>query len=155
MGDWAEEVHHSLTRVAAAMAHLGEPWPDIQDGFLRSWEFRPTRAEPLYQIAVHYRVEQQYQLGYLFAERAAQIPLLEEDILFVFADNYAWCAIDKQAVCASWIGKHAEAFMLCRRLLARPDIPDGRRRAIAGNRAAAAAGLFHRHGVIRVVGQRP
>ncbi len=133
MGGWAEEVYYSLYRVAAAMEHLGEPWADVQDALLRAWAFRPTRAEPLYQIAVHYRVEQQYQLGYMFAERAAAIPLPDEDILFVDA-AYAWCAIDEQAVCASWIGKHAEAFTLCRRLLARPDIPDERRRAIAHNR---------------------
>jgi len=37
-------------------------------------------------------------------------------------------------VCASWIGKHAEAFTLWRRLLARPDIPDHDRRRIAANR---------------------
>ena len=134
MGGSAEEVYYSLYRVAAAMAHLGEPWPDIQEAYLRAWAFRPTRAEPLYQIAVHYRVEQQYQLGYLFAERAATIPFPEEDILLVEAPVYAWCAIDEQAVCASWIGKHAEAFTLCRRLLARPDLLDERRRAIAHNR---------------------
>ena len=134
MGGWDEEVYYSLTQVAAAIAHQGGPWPDIQDALLRSWEVRPTRAEPLYQIAVHYRVEQHHHLGYLFAERAARIPLPESDRLFVGADVYAWRAIDEQAVCASWIGKHAEAFMLCRRLLARADIPDGRRRAIAGNR---------------------
>jgi hypothetical protein len=134
MGGSAEEVYYSLYRVAAAMAHLGEPWPDIQEAYLRAWAFRPTRAEPLYQIAVHYRVEQQYQLGYLFAARAATIPFPEEDILLVEAPVYAWCAIDEQAVCASWIGKHAEAFTLCRRLLARPDLLDERRRAIAHNR---------------------
>ena len=133
MGGSAEEVYYSLYRVAATMANLGEPWPDIQDALLRAWAFRPTRAEPLYQIAVHYRAEQQYQLGYLYAERAAQIPLPEADVS-VDRDIYTWCAIDEQAVCASWIGKHAEAFTLCRRLLARPDIPDLRRRAIAGNR---------------------
>ena len=134
MGGWAEEVYYSVYRVAVSMAHLGEPWPDVQDALLRSWAFRPTRAEPLYQIAVHYRVEKQYQLGYLFAERAAQIPLPEEDALFVFAEVYAWRAIDEQAVCASWIGKHAEAFTLCRRLLARPDLPGERRQGIAHNR---------------------
>ncbi len=133
MGGSAEEVYYSLYRVAAAMANLGEPWPDIQDALLQAWAFRPTRAEPLYQIAVHYRAQGQYQLGYLYAERAAQIPLPEEDIS-VDRDIYTWCAIDEQAVCASWIGKHAEAFTLCRRLLARPDLPDLRRRAIAGNR---------------------
>ena len=70
--------------------------------------------------------EQRYQLGYLFAQRAAEIPFPEEDlfVLGYFAEIYAWRATDEQAICASWIGKHAEAFTLCRRLLARPDIPD-------------------------------
>ena len=128
-----EEAYCSLYRVAVAMAHLGEPWPDVQDAYLRAWAFRPTRAEPLYQIAVHYRAQGQYQLGYLFAERAAGIPLPVEDISFD-RDIYTWCAIDEQAVCAGWIGKHAEAFTLCRRLLACPDIPDERRPGIAYNR---------------------
>ena len=79
-------------------------------------------------------IDQRYRLGYLFAQRAAEIPLPEKDILFVRADIYAWRATDEQAVCASWIGKHAEAFTLCRRLLARPDIPDGDRQRIAANR---------------------
>ncbi len=47
---------------------------------------------------------------------------------------YAWRAADEQAVCASWIGRHAEAFELCRRLLARPDMPEGDRQRIAANR---------------------
>jgi hypothetical protein len=54
--------------------------------------------------------------------------------LFVSADVYHWRALDEKAICASWIGKHAEAFALCRRILARPDIPDDDRRRIAGNR---------------------
>jgi glycosyltransferase involved in cell wall biosynthesis len=134
MGGWAEEVYYAMWQVAQSMSRLNEPWPDIQDAYLRAWEFRPTRAEPLHAIAARYRTEQRYQLGYLFAERAAEIPLPEEDTLFVAADVYHWRALDEQAVCASWIGKHEEAFTLCRRLLARADIADEDRQRIAGNR---------------------
>jgi hypothetical protein len=49
-------------------------------------------------------------------------------------DLYAWRAAEAQAICAFYIGKQAEAFTLRRRLLARPDIPDGDRQRIAGNR---------------------
>ncbi len=79
---------------------------------------------------------QRYRLGYLFAQRAAEIPIPEDDLLLPaeIAQVYAWRAADEQAVCASWIGKHAEAFTLCRRLLARPDIPDPDRQRIAANR---------------------
>jgi Sulfotransferase family len=134
MGGWDEEVYFAMFRIAESMRELGEPWPDVQDAFLRAWEFRPTRAEPLFEIAYRYRVDQRYRLGYLFAKRAAAIPFPEQDLLFVRPDVYAWRAIDEQAVCASWIDKHAEAFTLWRRLLARPDVPDEDRQRIAGNR---------------------
>jgi Glycosyl transferase family 2 len=134
MGGWDEEVYFSMLRVAESMALLGAPWPEVQDAYLMAWQFRPTRAEPLHDIARRYREEQRYQLGHLFAKRAAQIPLPEQDTLFVRADVYAWRAIDEQAVCASWIDKQAEAFELCRRVLARPDVPDEDRPRITGNR---------------------
>lgn len=134
LGGWEEEVYYSLWRIAVSMAQLDVPWPQVQDAYLRAWEYRPTRAEPLYEIARQYRIDQRYHLGHLFAERAAAIPFPEQDTLFVCRDIYAWHAADEQAVCASWIDKHAEAFTLCRRLLTRPDIPDDDRERITRNR---------------------
>jgi glycosyltransferase involved in cell wall biosynthesis len=134
MGGWDEEVYYAMWQIAEMMSALGAPWPDVQDAYLRAWGFRPTRAEPLYDIARRYRENQRYRLGYLFAKRAAEIPFPEQDNLFVRGDIHAWRATDEQAVCASWIGKQAEAFTLNRRLLARPDIPDHDRQRIAGNR---------------------
>ena len=135
MGGCDEEAYYAMYRLAESMSNLGEPWPDVEDAYLKAWEFRPTRAEALHAIAFRYRAEQQYKSAYLFAQRAAEIPFPEED-LFVprYADIYAWRATDEQAVCASWIGKHAEAFTLCRHMLARPDIPDPDRQRIAANR---------------------
>ena len=136
MGGIDEEAYWAMYRLAASMGELGEPWPDVQEAYLKAWEFRPTRAEALHAIAFRCRVEQRYWLGYLFAQRAAEIPFPEEDlfVLGYFAEVYAWRATDEQATCAFWIGKHAEAFTLCRRLLARPDIPDPDRQRIAANR---------------------
>lgn len=134
MGGFDEEVYYSLLRVANTLQELGEPWPAVQDAYLRAWEYRPTRAEALYGIAHRYRDEQRYVLGYFFAERAASIPLPEEDVLFVNAEVYTWRALDEQAVCASWIGKAEESFQICRQLLRRDDIPEVDRQRIAGNR---------------------
>jgi glycosyltransferase involved in cell wall biosynthesis len=137
MAGFDEEVYWSLNRIGECMARLDEPWPDIQDAHLRAWEYRPRRAEPLHQIAVHYRTTGRYQLGHLFAERAAQIPLPVQDLLFLGSEVYTWRALDEQAVCASWIGKSAETFSICRRLLARDDIPDDDRARISANRDVA------------------
>ena len=134
MGGWDEEVYFTMYRIAQTMLHLGEPWHDVQDAYLRAWEFRPTRAEPLYAIACWYRAAQHYRLGYLFAKLAAEIPFPEQDTLFVSPEVHGWRATDEQAVCASWIGKKAESFTLNRGMLARPDIPDPDRQRIAANR---------------------
>ena len=137
MGGWDEEVYCSLYQVANAMDRLGEPWPAVQDAYLRAWNHRPTRAEPLHAIACHYRTAREYPLGHLFAQQAAQIPLPLDDKLFVDASVYAWRAADEQAVCASWLGLWAETFDLTQRLLARDDIPADDRTRIAANRDMA------------------
>jgi tetratricopeptide (TPR) repeat protein len=124
----------AMLRVAQSMEMLGEPWPDVQDAYLRAWEFRPTRAEPLYDIARHYIAEKRCQIGYLFAVRAAEIPLPEYDMTIPHPDLYAWRTTFQQLVCAYHTEKHAEAFTLSRRLLARPDIPDDDRQGIASIR---------------------
>ncbi|WP_461480014.1 hypothetical protein [Mycobacterium sp. HUMS_1102779] len=136
MGGCDEEVYWAMYRLAESMAELGEPWPDVQEAYLKAWEFRPTRAEALHAIAFRCRGEQRYSLGYQFAQRAAEIPFPEEDLLLPaeITQVYAWRATDEQAVCASWIGQHAEAFTLCRRLMARPDLPEPDRQRIAANR---------------------
>ena len=133
LGGWDQEVFFAMFRLAESLKHLKAPWPEVQDAYLSAWEFRPTRAEALHAIAFHYRTAAMYPLGYLFAERAAEIPL-PEDFLFVTAGVYNWYSLDEKAVCAQWIGKHAEAFSLCRKILTRDDIPDSERQRIAGNR---------------------
>jgi glycosyltransferase involved in cell wall biosynthesis len=134
MGGWEEEVFRSMVRVAESMSNLNAPWPEVQDAFLRAWEYRPVRAEPLHAIALRYRLDERYVLGYMFARRAVEIPFPEGDVLFVGADVYAWRALDELAVCASRLQKHTEAFGLCRQLVAGPDIPDEDRKRIAANR---------------------
>ncbi len=142
MGGWDEEVYFAKWRIADSMWRLREPWPEVQDAFLRAWEFRPSRAEPLYGIAFPYRLDERHWLGYLFAKCASEIPLPEEDTLFVGEDIYTWQANDEQAVCAHWIGRHQEELTLNRRMLARSDLPDGDRRRIIENRDACAPTLI-------------
>lgn len=134
IGGSDEGTFWAMLRVAHSMEMLGEPWLDVQDAYMRAWEFRPTRAEPLYDIARHYIAEKRCQLGYVFAQRAAEIPLPEGDLTIPHPDLYAWRTTFQQAVCAYHIDKQAEAFTLSRRLLARADIPDDIRQGITSIR---------------------
>lgn len=134
MGGWEEEVFRSLFRVGESMSNLGDAWPDVQDAFLRAWEYRPIRCEPLHALAFRYRLDERYLLGYLFAKRAVEIPFPEGDVLFVSTDVYAWRAKDELAVCASRLQQHQEAFALCRELVADTHVSDEDRKRIAANR---------------------
>lgn len=129
-----EEVYWAMLRVAHSMEMLAEPWPDVQDAYLRAWEYRPTRAEPLYALARRYANEKRHQLGYLYAVRAAEIPPPEDDLIVPHPDIYTWRAAEVKAICARNMGKHDEAFTQYRLLLARPDIPDDDRQRIASMR---------------------
>jgi hypothetical protein len=134
IGGSDEGTFWAMLRVAQSMEMLGEPWLDVQDAYVRAWEFRPTRAEPLYDLARHYIAEKRCQLGYLYARRAAEIPLPEDDLTIPNPDLYAWRTTFQQLVCAYHINNQAEALTLSRRLLARPDIPNDDRQGIASIR---------------------
>ena len=123
-----------MYQAASSMWRLHAPWPDIQDLLLRAWEFRPIRSEALYAIAVRYREQKRYRLGYQFARLAAEIPFPENELLLINPDIYTFRATEEQAVCASMIGKPAKALTLFRSLVDRPAVPDDHRQRLAGLR---------------------
>lgn len=137
MGGWDEEVYSALFEAARAMNSLGMPWPEVQDAFLRAWEYRPTRAEPLHAIASRSRQDGRYLVGLLFAQQASRIPLPDADTLCVDNSVYAWRAVDELAVCASWLGLWDQTLQRCEHILARNDLPPADRQRIETNRDRA------------------
>jgi GR25 family glycosyltransferase involved in LPS biosynthesis/glycosyltransferase involved in cell wall biosynthesis len=134
MGGWDEEVYYSHLQRARVLERLGKPWEEVLGVYLHAWEFRPTRAEALVEISRHYRFNGEFNLGYHFAKLACEIPLPENDVLFVRADSYNWRRFDDRAICAFYLGKHQESFNLCNQLLDGPFLPDNERTRILGNR---------------------
>jgi hypothetical protein len=59
---------------------------------------------------------------------------MPEDGLFVRANVYTITAPEEQAICAYWIGKPRESFVIFHRLLARDDLDDSARQRIVTNR---------------------
>jgi tetratricopeptide (TPR) repeat protein len=142
LGGPDEEIYLAMFRAAQSLEELGTSWHVVQDAYLQAWEFRPTRAEPLFCIARHYFNQQRYRLGHLYATFAAGIPLPADDMSVPYPDVYAWRAVDLQARCGFCVGEHREAFELWRRLLARPDIPDAERQRIAASRDHAVPAML-------------
>ncbi len=141
MGGWEEERFYSLWRRAVCLAALGEPWGAALDAYLQAWNARPTRAEPLHAIAAHYRACGDFHLGYLFASRACEIPLPEEDDLFVSRGAHSWAATDEKAICAFYVGRHEESFELSTGLLEGDELPGPERERVQANRDICVPGL--------------
>ena len=134
MGGWEEEVYYSYFRVAILNALLEEPWPVIQQSFLDCYDYRPHRAEPLFQIARLYRqVHNKPRLGYVFAKMAIEIPYPKDDILFISDDVYKWQILDELGACAYYAGKPHVGYHACKRLLEENLVPEEHRQRIQDN----------------------
>ncbi len=144
MGGWGEEVFHSLLRRAECLERVGQQWGEVLSAYLASWDARTTRAEPLHAIARHYRIAEQYELGYLFARRACEIPYPEQDLLFVAAEVYRWRARDEAAVCAFHTDRQVESLELCVALLDEDLLPEDERSRVIANRDACVSAIADR-----------
>lgn len=133
MGGWDEEVYESLYQIARCKIIRGDPFP--LDDFLAAYNYRPTRAEPLYQIARHYRDIGMRSIEYIFLKHAVSLPL-PDDILYVNRSLYEWMLLDMLSLCCYWIGKYEESLELCERLL-NSSIPDEQRARILENKGYA------------------
>jgi tetratricopeptide (TPR) repeat protein len=104
MGGWAEEVYVSLLEVGNMCVHLGR---DCMDAYLKAFEFRPTRAESLCNLAAWLREQGRSTAAYPFARVASEIKR-PDDLLFVDNSVYAWRALDEYAIASFWMGRYEE-----------------------------------------------
>jgi glycosyltransferase involved in cell wall biosynthesis len=81
-GGFDEEVWYAMLMHARCCAALGDGVGFV-DGCLSAYEFRPSRAEPLADLARYYREAGQHETAMLYVEAGEQIPYPAGDVLFV------------------------------------------------------------------------
>ncbi len=118
MKGWEEETFMAQLEVGRVSVSLNKPEDDVVRELLAAYEMRPTRAEPLYELARYFRTKKAYAKGYLFAKAGLQTPR-SNDVLFVSVDVYEWRLLDELGVCTYWIGKYAEGKAACAQILKR------------------------------------
>lgn len=109
IGGWDQETWYAMYQYALS---IEEDINSSLEHFLTAYSFRPTRAEPLYEIAKRYRQKKQYHLGYLFADAAHKIPY-PNDSLFVHSWIYNVGIKDELAVCSHYVGEYEKSAKLC------------------------------------------
>lgn len=102
---WAEERFVAQLEVGRLSVRLEKPEPVVLGELLSAYNMRPTRAEPLYELARYYRLKKGYAMAALFAKAGVKTPR-PPDRLFVVESIYTWRLLDELAVATYWIGDY-------------------------------------------------
>ncbi len=113
MDGWNQETFVALYRLGVTTEQLMDldpekyHWSDALAWYLAAYEYRPSRAEPLYKIAQYYWDTEEWALAYLFAKRATEISY-PTDILFVDQEIYTWGRYNLLGCCAWYVQEYEE-----------------------------------------------
>ena len=128
MGGWDEEVWYARFQIAVLTERLGDAPEQVSAAYLRAYAQRPSRAEPLVELARFHRLRAEYAQAYIYAKHASEITK-PADRLFVDEASYVWRALDELAICAYYVGTasaRADGTTAATRLLqVLPSIPVG------------------------------
>ena len=123
MPGWEEETWHAIYQSAKMQAEIHTDWRMVQHTYLQAYNFRPTRLEPIYQLANFYREQGQFALGYQFARLATEVPY-PADILFIERDVYDYLLPLEFAMCCQGTGRSELALKAFDHVLAAQGLPD-------------------------------
>jgi glycosyltransferase involved in cell wall biosynthesis len=102
MGSWEEEVFYCYYELGHCYKNMGDN-DNMLHYWLEGWNYRPTRAETLYEIIHYYRNKCKWNLCKLFYNIAKNIPYPASDILFVHKDVYDYKLLFEYSVFAWYI----------------------------------------------------
>lgn len=87
MPGWDEETWSAMYQIGRLKMCLGRSPEEVQGAMLRAYNFRPSRAEPLWQLSKYHTARNEPALSELFRRKAEVIPF-PNDRLFVEPDAY-------------------------------------------------------------------
>lgn len=120
LGGWDEEVYFSKFQAA----HCAPDNVTFYDEMMSAYEYRASRAEPLYAMARRARDNSQHARAVVFAEAGLQMKR-PDDILFVDDAPYSYGFEEELAICGYYVpGKRLLGEQLCDELSLRRDVPN-------------------------------
>ncbi|MFP5247715.1 MAG: glycosyltransferase, partial [Thermoanaerobaculia bacterium] len=125
MQGWDDEVWFSLHQIAQLLERQGKPWPEVMEAYLRAYQCKPDRAEPLYRIGMHYQARGEHHAAHVFFTRAMQIPHPAPHRLFVERYLYDYAIAIEYVVTAHYAGDYRAAIETSNAVLRGGKLPAG------------------------------
>jgi glycosyltransferase involved in cell wall biosynthesis len=106
---WDEETWMSMQEAARLKEWINQPEQTIVHSYLRAYEFRPTRVEPLYELARYYRTKKNRPtIAYIYAA-AGYRAVRPTDQLMLDESIYQWRMSYEFAISSWYAGKIEES----------------------------------------------
>lgn len=122
MGGWDEEVFWSMLQIARLLQVLQKDPEEIVAQYEKTFAFRPTRLEPLYDLAHFYRMREDFEKSYKTALQGLSITMPQQDILFIESWIYDWGLLMEFSVSSYWIEKYVESLLASQLILAKENL---------------------------------
>ena len=99
-----------------------QQWNKAASGYLEAFQHNRARPEPLYRLALYYRLQGQNDIAYLFAKQGAQIPVAHDATLFPAPLLHDYQFDEELSITAYYTSFREEGFAADDRLLLRKTI---------------------------------
>lgn len=132
LGGWTEEVFWSLYQIALLHERMEHSEAVILYNYLRAYNYQSDRIEPLYRLANYYRRKGRYLLGYLIAQFALEMPVMDQ-ALFYEKWMHQYGVMLEYSICAYWIGRYEEAYEASQHMLSDDHLPNYVRECVMKN----------------------
>lgn len=119
---WDEEVWVSKWMIGECYEAKGD-WDQALHWYLDAFEYRPSRAEPLYNIAKYYRQKGQNNLAYLYAKQGALIPYPNNQLLYIAYRIYDYLFDEEISITGYYTSFKKEGFAAANKLLLNKKAP--------------------------------
>jgi glycosyltransferase involved in cell wall biosynthesis len=132
MPGWVEETWYAMYEIGRMSELLEMPVEQIQGAYLATYQYRPTRAEPLYQLARYHRERREWHLARMFAQQALEIKY-PSDRLFIDTSVYQWRIQDELSIVYFYTGNNHQGLCITEELLNNPHLPESERPRVEEN----------------------
>ena len=116
LGGWIEENWYSRLELGKCYMRIGKEAEAIKI-WLEAYGYHPKRAENLYEIVKHYRINDQQQLSYIFYKLAKQIPYPTDNVLFIHKDVYDYLLDYEYYILAYYVDRTSDLRSLFMKLM--------------------------------------